>query len=199
MRTFLTIWILISIIFIWFSYEPEQKNDFYDINRLNEDIKAELDIDLLEIKKKTDSVYSSDPNFYNDLIQEYYTLGSNECFEKAGIPKDPTNSKGVQLNYLDSVSSSDSLGREMMLSLAANIKLADSDSTSKDSLCIYKLEWVKGLKKTNPHEQEMGYGTLHKPFVRLMNAGLLSDDEQNYLILFLHYLGKLTSRVDVVD
>jgi len=199
MKAFLTLWILISIVFIWFSYEPEQTDDFYDIKGLNEDIIAEIDIDLLELKKKTDSFYSSDPNFYTDLIQEYYNAGANECFERAGIPKDPTNSKGVRLNYLDSVASSDSLGREMMLSLATNIKIADCDSTSKDSLCIYKLEWVNGLKKTNPHEQEMGYGTLHEPFVRLMNSGLLSDDEQNYLILFLHYLGKLTSRVDVVD
>ncbi|MEX2485221.1 MAG: hypothetical protein WED10_11695 [Brumimicrobium sp.] len=194
MRIFLTIWILISIAFIWFSYEPEQPDNFYDIEGLNEDIKAELDIDLLAIKKKADNVFSNDTTFYIDLIQEHYHMGANEYFERAGIPIDPVNSKGVRLNYLENVESSDSLGRSMMLSFAENIKLNDCDSLSQDSLCIYKLNWFNGIKKTNPHKQAMSYGTLHKPFVELMNSGLLSADETNYLILFLHYFGQLTSR-----
>ena len=194
MKIFLTIWIITSLAFIWVLYEPEQSDNFYDINGLNEDIKEELDIDLLAIKEKADEVYKNDTTFYIDLIQKHYNLGENECFERAGIPYDPVNSEGIRLNYLDNIASSDSLGRAMMLRFAENIKLDDCASLSLDSLCFYKLNWFNGMTKTNPHEQAMSYGTIHGPFIKLMNSGLLSDDETNYLILFIHYFGQLTSR-----
>ena len=63
MKIFLTIWIITSLAFIWVLYEPEQSDNFYDINGLNEDIKEELDIDLLAIKEKADEVYKNDTTF----------------------------------------------------------------------------------------------------------------------------------------
>lgn len=199
MRALLTIWIIISVVFIWFSYEPEQPNEFYNILGLNSDIKKKLDIDLLAIKNEADKTFKNDTSFYIKLLESRYDLSTEFWFESAGIPFDPINSKGVHLNKSISIERSDSLGRLMMMSFADNIKMKGCDTLSKDSLCIYKMSWYECMRKTNPLNQAMYYGSLHKPFVRLKNAELLSDDEINYLVLFIHYLGELTSRANVVN
>ncbi|PHR44185.1 MAG: hypothetical protein COA32_15160 [Fluviicola sp.] len=185
MRVFLIIWILISLVFIWVSYETEESNDFYDIKGLNSDLKRKLDIDLLEIKKNTDSVHEVYKNFYDDFLKAPYESFSTDYFELANIPFDLVNSNGLNLSE---TKDSDSLAKIMMLSLADNLKDDNCSRKSTDSLCIYKLELKRILQERNPMEEQTSYMYFTSLLKPLMDRDYLSEEELNYLILYNHYL-----------
>ena len=189
MNKFLTIWIVASLFFAWASFEVRQPNNFYDIEGLNKDIKAHLDIDLLSIMEKTEAVYKYDTSYYMDLIQERYVVHPNKCFERAGIPRYPVNSKGIDLSEVES---RDSLAQIMMVSYAENIKLDDCNPQTQDSLCLKKMQWFTAMKSIDPTEEDMYYSFFHEPLKTLMDTNYLSEMELNYMILFIHYLGTMT-------
>jgi hypothetical protein len=191
MRVFLTIWILISLVFIWVSYEPEESEDFYDIKGLNTDLKRKLDIDLLKIKENTDSIYKVDTSFYTAFLKAPYERFSTDYFEMANIPFDPVNSNGLKLNE---TKDSDSLAKIMMLSLADNLKVDNCSRKSTDSLCIYKLELKRILHERNPMEEQTSYMFFAPLLKPLMDRDYLSKEELNYLILYNHYLGTLMGK-----
>jgi len=188
MRVFLTISILISIVFVWVSCGNDEPDNFYDIKGLNSDLKSNLDIDLLKIKKNTDSVYSVNQNFYDGFLKAPYERFPKDYFEMANIPFDPINSNGLKLNETEN---SDSLAGIMMRSLADNIKVDNCSRESKDSLCIYKLELKRILQERNPMKEQTSYMFFAPLLKPLMDRNYLSEDELNYLILYNHYLGTL--------
>ncbi|PHR31894.1 MAG: hypothetical protein COA38_07465 [Fluviicola sp.] len=184
--------IITIVILIGCSSSDEKKNpdSFYDIKGLNADIKTALDFDLLEIKKRTDSVYQTDEDYYIDLIKEMSGGSDKNCFDRAGIPLDMINAKGEHLNR---VQSKDSLARLMMLSYAENINMSDCSAQTNDSICIYKSDWKNIMEDFDPREAQMGYSFLLQDFGELYLNNYLSDDEFQYMILYLHYLAVLAA------
>jgi hypothetical protein len=165
-----------------------QSNNFYDITGLNSDLKRKLDIDLLEIKRNTDSIYRLDTYYYNDFLNAPYKKYPTDYFELANIPFNPINSKGLKLNE---TKNSDSLAKIMMMSLADNIKLNNCSNESKDSLCIYQLELKRILQEYNPGQEQTSYMFFAYLLKPLMDKAFFSEEELNYLILYNHYLGRL--------
>lgn len=189
MNKLLSIIIVVGLIYGCSSVSNNSSNTFYNVNKLNTDIEKYLDLDLMALKKKADLAYSKDSTFYIELIQTYYKMDSAKCFERANIPVDPLDSQGNKLNVKNQ---SDSLALLMISSFAESIILDNCTDSSQDSLCIYKMKWKRAMEKSNPKEQQMWHGSFHSPFKKLIDKDFLSEEEQNYMILFLHYLGRLS-------
>ena len=189
MNRLLSIIIVVGLFYGCSSVANKEPNNFFNVDKLNSDIKKKVDLDLMALKKNADLVYSKDSTFYIELIQTYYKMDSAKCFERANIPVDPLDSQGNKLNVKNQ---SDSLALLMMNSFAESIILDNCTDSSKDSLCVYKMKWKRAMEKSNPKEQQMWHGSFHAPFKKLMDKNLLTEEEQNYMILFLHYLGRLS-------
>jgi hypothetical protein len=81
----------------------------------------------------------------------------------------------------------------MMVHLANNIVINECKSEINDSLCDFKIGLQKNLKQHDPREYMMGYTYYHGTLVALRDRNYLTTDEFNYLILYFHYLGMLTT------
>jgi len=189
MRILINIFIIVSVLASC-SLEGNSQDKFYDINKLNSEIKRDLGLNILDIKKRTDSVYSNDKEFYINLIESRLVFDTVDYFQKAGIPVDPINSEGIHLNRIDS---RDSVARIMMVYLAKNIKLNKCNSEMNDSLCDFKIGLQKNLMEHAPRKYMMIYTYFHGTLAALRDRNYLTTDEFNYLILYFHYLGMLTA------
>jgi hypothetical protein len=189
MKIVINIFIIVSLLTSC-SVEGNSQDKFYDIEKLNSEIERDLGLNILKIKKRTDSVYSNDKEFYINLIESRLVSDTVDYFQKAGIPVDPINSDGVYLNRIDS---RDSVARIMMVYLAKNINLNECNSKMNDTLCDFKIELQKNLMEHDPRKYMMIYIYFHGTLAVMRDRNYLTTDEFNYLILYFHYLGMLTT------
>lgn len=178
--------ILSALLLIGCSEEPR----FYDVQALNQDIKKHVGVDLFDFKEKTDSMFSKDPNFYMDMLEDMAGGFNNKCFERAGLPIDLIDNKGVHLNR---IAAKDSIARLMMLSFSENILKPQCVETKTDSICYYRNQWRRDMKKYDPRELAFGYSFLQPSLYEIYSRDFLTQEEFHYLIIFTHYLSVLVA------
>jgi hypothetical protein len=160
------------------------KNDaFFEIDAVNAKVHKSIGIDILEFKKRTDAKLKGNPQYYRSEIKAMSHGEDMDMYASFGFKTKKDNGKSISKKEVKK-------NLELMLASLSNGIVFKNCNPSKiqDSTCYWKNQIINWVDSENSESRYIDYQRLSQDFYDLYNKDSLTEDEFNYIVVFLYVM-----------